>query len=329
MKATMKDVAALAGVGVGTVSRVINGVRVKDITKEKVTAAIKELNYEPDEYARGLKTNKSNTIALILPTIWHPFFSEFAYFVEDELSNRNYKLLLCNSDGNVEKEKEYIQMVKQSKVDGIIGITYSDVDKYISAKLPFVSIDRHFSEEVAYVTADNFVGGKIAAAELVKRGCQKLAYIGGTSPYPNETNNRKQGFYEFCLQEEIIPSTLDMFEPIANLEERLLHFFVTRPDIDGIFAVNDFMGLKVMAALKKLGKEPVKDYQLIGFDGVKMAVDQPLILSTIVQPVHEMAYHSVQTILAMISNETFDKRILLPVAFQEGTTTKSLIEKKE
>nr|HPR81618.1 LacI family DNA-binding transcriptional regulator [Enterococcus sp.] len=91
MKATMKDVAAVAGVGVGTVSRVINGVRVKDTTREKVIAAIKELNYEPDEYARGLKTNKSNTIALILPTIWHPFFSEFAYFVEVELSKRNYK----------------------------------------------------------------------------------------------------------------------------------------------------------------------------------------------------------------------------------------------
>ncbi|HBM5742511.1 TPA: LacI family DNA-binding transcriptional regulator, partial [Enterococcus faecium] len=71
MKTTMKDVAALAGVGVGTVSRVINGVKVKEVTKEKVMAAISELNYEPDEYARGMKTNSSNTIALILPTIWH------------------------------------------------------------------------------------------------------------------------------------------------------------------------------------------------------------------------------------------------------------------
>jgi LacI family transcriptional regulator len=322
MKATMKDVAALAGVGVGTVSRVINGVRVKDTTREKVTAAIKELNYEPDEYARGLKTNKSNTIALILPTIWHPFFSEFAYIVEVELSKRNYKLLLCNSDGNADKEKEYIQMVKQSKVDGIIGITYSDIDKYVSANLPFVSIDRHFSEEVAYVTADNFSGGKIAAIELIKRGCKKLAYIGGTSPYPNETNNRKQGFYEFCLQKEIIPSTLDMFEPITNLEEQLTQFFKSHQEIDGIFAVNDFMGLKVVDVLKKLGKKPISDYQIIGFDGVKMAADQSFVISTIVQPIQEMAYHSVQTILSMISNEEFRKRILLPVMFKEGNTTK-------
>lgn len=74
MKITMKEVAALAGVGVGTVSRVINGVRVKDSTYQKVQAAIKELNYQPDEYARGLKINRSNSIALLIPTIWHPFF---------------------------------------------------------------------------------------------------------------------------------------------------------------------------------------------------------------------------------------------------------------
>ncbi|KAF1305095.1 LacI family DNA-binding transcriptional regulator [Enterococcus saccharolyticus] len=324
MKATMKDVAALAGVGLGSVSRVINGVRVKESTRKKVYDAIRELNYEPDEYARGLKTNRSNTIALIIPTIWHPFFSEFAYFVEEALSQRNYKLLLCNSDGNVEKEKEYIQMVKQSKVDGIIGITYSDVDKYVSANLPFVSIDRHFSEEVAYVTADNYRGGQIAAQELIKRECQQVAYVGGTSPYPNETNNRKLGFYDECLKHRLTPTILDMPEPLQNLDEQLLAFFTSNPTIDGIFTVNDFMGLNVIKALAKLNKHPVTDYQLIGFDGVKMAIDQPLVLSTIVQPVIEMAYNSVETILAMILNEPFEQRKLLDVTFYEGGTTKKI-----
>ena len=143
-KATMKDVAALAGVGVGTVSRVINGVRVKDSTKEKVLQAIAELQYEPDEYARGLKMNRSNTVALILPTIWHPFFSEFAYYVEETLTKANYKLLLCNADGSSEKEKEYIQMVKQSKVDGIIGITYSDLTSISPLICPLSVSINHF-----------------------------------------------------------------------------------------------------------------------------------------------------------------------------------------
>ena len=130
--ATMKDVAQRAGVGVGTVSRVINRVPgVKESTLIKVNQAIKELNYIPDEYARGLKTKSSRTIALILPSVWYPFFSEFAYYVEKRLDKENYKLLLCNSNGNPTEEAKYIKMLKQNKIDAIIAITYSDIEQYI------------------------------------------------------------------------------------------------------------------------------------------------------------------------------------------------------
>lgn len=325
MKATMKDVATLAGVGVGTVSRVINGVKVKDSTREKVFAAIKELNYEPDEYARGLKTNKSNSIALILPKIWHPFFSEFAYFVEEALSKANYKMFLCNADGSAEKEKEYIQMLKQSKVDGIIGITYSDIDQYISSNLPFVSIDRHFSEKVAYVTSDNFVGGQIAAQELLSRGAKCLAYVGGNSPYPNETKNRNEGFKSFCASLGIETKTLDMLEPIEHIEQQLDAFFMENPAIDGIFTVNDFMALDVMRALKRAGKTAPKDYQIIGFDGIRMAQEQEFLLSTLAQPIAEMAQQSVELLIKMIVEKHPPERIVLPVKFIEGNTTRKKI----
>ena len=82
MKATMKDVAKLAGVGVGTVSRVLNNGSVKAATRQKVEAAMRELAYQPDFYARGLKMNRTNTVALILPSVWHPYFGEFAFHVE-------------------------------------------------------------------------------------------------------------------------------------------------------------------------------------------------------------------------------------------------------
>lgn len=324
MRATMKDVAALAGVAVGTVSRVINGIKVKESTRMKVESAIKELNYEPDDYARGLKMNRTKTVALILPTIWHPFFSEFAYYVEETLSEKGYKLLLCNSDNNAKKESEYIQMVRQSKVDGIIGITYSDIDRYVSAQLPFVSIDRHFSEEVAYVTADNYHGGQVAAEELIARGCQELVYVGGTSPYPNETSNRKKGFEDYCQAKNISLKILDMKEPFINLEEQLAFFFTNNKKIDGIFSVNDFMGLKIIKVLKQLGKYPPEDYQLIGFDGIKMAADQEYPISTIIQPVQKMAQSAVEILMGLISNQLIEKRSMLPIHFQPGETTINL-----
>lgn len=321
MKATMKDVAILAGVGVGTVSRVVNGIKVKDDTYEKVQEAIKTLNYQPDEYARGLKTNRSNTIALIIPSIWNPFFSEFAYHVEEALSDRNYKLYLCNADGKPEKEAEYIQMNMQNKVDGIIAITYSDIDKYISSNLPFVSIDRHFSEEVTYVVADNFKGGQIAAEKLIEKGCNNLAYIGGTSPFPNETSHRKDGFYEVCKVHQIDVKKLDMPEPILDLSQKVLSFLLENPEIDGIFTVNDFMALDVIKVMSFLGKTAPKDYQIIGFDGIKMAFDREYVISTIAQPIKKMAEASVDVLLRKIFKEKTEQRLVFPVHFRPGGTT--------
>lgn len=326
MKATMKDVAALANVGVGTVSRVINGVRVKESTREKVQSAIDTLNYVPDEYARGMKTNKTNTVAIILPTIWHPFFSEFTYYVEEYLSTKNYKLFLCNSESNPEKEKEYIEMVKQTKVDGIIAITYSDIDKYISSDLPFVSIDRHFSEKVSYVSANNFQGGQVAAEELIQRNCKHLCYIGGKNQHPNETNNRKDGFQQYCENKGFDVTSLVLEEPIQNLDQQLLDFFEKHDDIDGIMAVNDLMALNIIRILNHFGKKAPEDYQLIGFDGAEISEGHPLAVSTIVQPLKEMAMCSVDALFNLLENKNNTQRAILPVTFREGLTTKKTID---
>ena len=130
MSATMKDVAKEAGVALGTVSKVINNINVGQEYKIKVDEAIKKLGYEVDVYARGMKKQKTDTIALIIPNLLNPFAS-FAYYLEVELSKQNFKLLLCNSYGNAEKEVRYINMAKQNKVDGIVGITYSDIEKEV------------------------------------------------------------------------------------------------------------------------------------------------------------------------------------------------------
>lgn len=324
MKATMKDVAKLAKVGVGSVSRYINNIPVKETTRKKIAEAIKELDYTPDIYARGLKTNKTNTIALILPTIWHPFFSEFAYHVEAELEKRNYKLYLCNSDGKPEKENEYIQMVQQNKVDGIIGITYSDIEQYIFSSLPFVSIDRYFVEDVIYVTSDNAEGGRMAVRELEKRGAKHLAYIGGYQEIPNETKNRRKYFEIEANSRKIPYKVLDLLEPITDMQGQVENFLKDEPTIDGIFTITDMAALDIVHALEKLGKKVPEDVQVIGFDGLKMTRETDYIVSTIAQPVADMATTAVNLILQVIDGKEVQRRTVLPVSFQEGHTTKKL-----
>ncbi|MDF2884667.1 MAG: rbsR2 [Clostridiaceae bacterium] len=325
MSATIKDVAALAGVGVGTVSRYINNESVKESTRIKIEVAIKELNYELNEYARGLKMNRTNTVALILPTIWHPFFSEFAYYIESSLSTRNYKVYLCNSDQDSQKERGYIQMVTQNKVDGIIGITYNDIDQYISANLPFVSIDRHFTENVSYVTADNYNAGEIAVEKLIENDCKILAYIGGYSLYPNETVNRLKGFEECATKNQIQHEILYLKEPFKDLKGEVIKFIRRNPKIDGIFCINDFMALDVMEILEEIDINVPEDIQIIGCDGIKLSIGRKVILSTVEQPLQQMAEAAVKSLLHLINKEETSKRIILPVRYIEGNTTKNKI----
>lgn len=321
--ATMKDVANLAGVGVGTVSRYVNNPdSLKESTKVKVEYAISKLDYQPNEYARGLKLNKTNSVALIIPSIWHPFFSEFAYYVERTLENYGYKLLLCNSENNYKKELEYIKMVQQNKVDGIIGITYSDIDKYVKSNMPFVSIDRHFKEDVTYVTSDNEQAGILAATQLIKNGCKSLAYIGGIPVYKSEITKRASSFLKEAKEQKIKFSSLEIPEPIDKWEEKIEEFILSHPDIDGIFTINDYMGLDVKQCLENLGKKVPDDIQIIGCDGIKLSKDRQVIMSTIKQPVEEMAIKSVQSLLKIINHLPVEKRIVLPVTYIQGKTTK-------
>jgi LacI family transcriptional regulator len=318
----MKDVANLAGVGVGTVSRMINGTKVKNSTYRKVTEAIEALDFIPDETARGLKRSATNTIALIIPTIWHPFFSEFAYHVEKFLSQQDYKLYLCNSDGQSEKEVEYIKLVDQNRCDGIIAITYTDIENDISDGLPFVSIDRFFTHDVAYVASDNSRIGELAYEVLAENGTSHFAYIGSHNVFKNRTMERGESFEKAAFQSKVPFSKLDMIEPVIDNKAQIKKFLSENPSIDGIFAINDYEALDVLSVLDELGRSVPDDVQVIGCDGIKMSVERDYVVSTIKQPTEEMAKCAVEMVLALSCGKEILKERLLDVAYIQGSTTK-------
>lgn len=322
--ATMKDVAQRAGVGVGTVSRVINHVPgVKESTLIKVNQAIKELNYIPDEYARGLKTKSSRTIALILPSVWHPFFSEFAYYVEKRLDKEDYKLLLCNSNDNPTEEAKYIKMLKQNKIDAIIAITYSDIEQYIYSNIPFVSLDRYFDKKVSYVTSDNYEGGKLAARKLLEHGARSLAYVGSYSKYPNGTMLRRDGFRDYLENIGIDYKEIFLQEPVNDFTPYILEMLKVHPKIDGIFCHTDSLLLKLRKILNQYGYRVPEDIQLIGFDGMNLSSDLPLGISTIAQTVEQLANGAVDLVLRKIADPSLKNEAkMYPVRYVDGNTTK-------
>jgi len=321
---SIKDVANLAGVAVGTVSRVINNAgAVKPVTRNKVLAAIEQLNYIPNEVARNFKMQKSKMVALLLPSIWHPFFSELAYYIEDELDREGYKLMLCNSGGKPEKELYYFDMLQQNKVAGIVGITYNDIEDSVSSGIPIISIDRHFMKEITCVTSDNFGGGCMALRELVKAGAKKPAFLGSVPMAYSETMLRKQGFVHEANTMGVEPIVFEAESDDALLnDETFRQFLETHKDVDGVFAITDMVAARFIEIAKAAGLKVPSDIRVIGYDGIQ---DHPYfhpVLSTIRQPVEEMARTAVKLLLKKIGGESLDQETYrIPVTFRAGETT--------
>ena len=194
MSVTIKDVAKCAGVGVGTVSRVLNGG--ESVNEEKclrVQEAIKKLNFVPNRMAVRLRKNASGLLALLVPVINHPFFAKFAYFAEDEASKYGYSLLLVSSQHRISKEEEILGRIKRREVDGAIFVTHYEHKEESLKDCPIVSIDRQLGKEIPYVTSDNYEATKKAVEFLIEKGCKKielcpklgdLEWAEGTYPLP-------------------------------------------------------------------------------------------------------------------------------------------------
>lgn len=326
---TINDVAKLAGVSRGTVSNVINHVKVRPEYKAKVEQAIKELGYVPNAYARNLKSNRTHTVALILPTVWFPFFSKLTNDVEQELRRRGYKLLLCNSQNDYHLELEYVTMAKENQVDGILSITYSDIAPYVAdANIPMVAIERYFNSRIPFVSTDNFQGGVMAAKKLRELGCRKLAFVGRLSDENGVTKLRRDGFVSYCCENDIpyaeLYSSSGSQEFIREIDHFVKQEFQDGTPLDGVFAAADRYAEYLMDSLQAYNCPAIAGdtLQIIGFDGIKSHANDRIRISSMAQPVEEIAAYAVDTLCRQIAGEEVEHYKLFPVTFIQGKTTR-------
>lgn len=285
-----------------------------------------KLNYYPNEYARVLKSKKSNTIAVSVPSIWHPFFSEFVYHIENHLRQKNVRLMISSNNTDANTELEFLDMIRQNKVDGIIALTYHNIEKYISSNIPFVSIDRYFTEKVAYVTSDNYHGGEIAAEELIKRGCRHLGFVSAIAPQKNDTLKRKDGFIDKAQALGQDVAVFQRPEPILDYDQFFDDFFSAHPECDGLLMMNDQTALLLMNYLDKRGIKVPQELQVIGYDGFHYFEGYETNLTSIKQPIEEMAVAALDMLFDLIDGAEIGDPIVLPVTFKDGKTTKTIVE---
>jgi len=318
----MIDVAREAGVALGTVSKVVNNQSVGEDYRQKVEDAIERLGYRYNSSGRALRTNQTGVVALIIPSM-HPFYAMLTYHVNVALSQRNYRMLLFLTEEDYSKELECIQLAAENRVDGIIALTYNP-SLEIPSDIRFVTVDRFFNKDIPCVASDNFEGGRLAVHKLHELGCRSVAMLFSCSPLRNEPSKRRDGFVSAC-EELGLPYGIKVIEEgygYGPLDEYLAeHVHNGRLRFDGLFCGSDTLACHTRKTLKKLGLRVPEDVQLIGYDGVREFNNGDYLVSTIVQPIQEMAETCVSTIL---SND-FSSRpslICLPVEFADGGTTR-------
>ncbi|MBU1145242.1 MAG: LacI family DNA-binding transcriptional regulator [Firmicutes bacterium] len=324
--ANIKEVAKKAGVGIGTVSRVINNSGyVKKETREKVEKIIKEVKYYPNEIARSMTTQRNNIVAFLLPSSLHLFFGELLYHVEEELFKSGYKVMLCNSSEKIEKEIVYLDMLRNNRVDAVILLTNNDIEQYLDNTLPILSFDRRFTN-IPFVASDNYQGGILAAKRLIKKGCKNFMFIGDdaqgdNTPVITEVTKRRKGFIEYLANNGITN--------ITNIEYPLGDYFVNPeeiykmisvyPDVDGIFTVSDAVAYAVIKALEKMNKRVPEDVKVIGFDGGRSFLNLGKRITSISQSPQLIA-KAISSIITNFYAKKPIENIIIPVCFSEGET---------
>lgn len=325
MVVKLTDVAELAGVSPTTVSRVINH---KGYLSEKtitnVHKAMKQLHYQPNNMARSLQGKSTKLIGLIFPTLGSVFFAELTNFLEHELFVHGYKTIICNSENNPEKERDYIQMLSANQVEGIIAGSHNlNYEDYANVTAPIISFDRYLAPNIPIVSSDNYTGGHLAARELRKHNINKITIITGNDDKNSPTHLRIKGFKEELARENIIPDILSMGgKTTPVLKSGAIKEYLTKNKTEGIFCTDDMTALLVNNEAKVLGLKIPENLYLIGYDGVSFVRDYLPFLTTIEQPLTDLATLCVDLLEKRIQNHQvqLSRRYELPVRLISGET---------
>ncbi|MEB8093440.1 LacI family DNA-binding transcriptional regulator [Mammaliicoccus lentus] len=324
MKPKLDDVAKLANVSKTTVSRVLNkrGYLSQE-TIDKVYDAMEKLNYQPNTVARQLYNKKTNIIGLLFPAVSNPFFGELVEELEKKLYSQGYKVIIGNSMNDPEKEKNYLNQLLSNQVDGlIVGTHNQNIQQYQNENLPIVAIDRIMNQDIPVIESDNYSGGKQATERLIQKGAKKIIHTTGPDTLDTPANRRREAYEETMTYHGLQPIHYSVDFNISYTEKTGIfnQIFIDHPDVDGVFASNDVDALLIMQIAKKLNKNIPEDLLIVGYDGSKIMRNMFPNLTTIVQPIEEIANKALEVLNLRLEKQETLSEYILPVSIWNGST---------
>lgn len=322
---TIKDVAEQAGVGIATVSRMINGTGyVSESSRKRINEAIRELNFIPNERARNLSRKKTGIIGVIIPDFQTPFYAAFIRQVEIELYNYGYKTMVCNSVKTSDREKEYIDMLDRNMVDGIITCALSAENKvYQQIDKPIVSMDHDLGPEIPLIHSNHRKGGSLLAEYLVGQGCKKVIQIGGLFRVNTPSNDRYYEFEQVMNKYHISIRTLEMEwnrMDYAYYAKQFAQYTDEIREADGVFA-SDMGAIALYHFATDMGIKVPEQLKIVGYDGTDFTRMVKPVITAVCQDIPLLAYKCVETIIKLIQEEPdIDYHQITDVYLQKGGT---------
>lgn len=314
MASTIKDVAKLAGVGQATISSYINGGNVREKNKIKIEKAIKELNFEVNEIARGLKTNKTKTIGIIIPELDSNFYAEICMKIEDLLRNEGYAIIITDSRSNGKREDEAIDFLQKKRVDGLIIVPATNeskrIKKFMSLGKPVILLDRLLPnlKGCGCIVIDNLSATYMATNTLISKGHKNIGIILGPKEIYTSIE-RKKGYVNALKDNKI------------SINNKLIHhgnysipYGITaikdlikkNPNMTAIIFTNYDITVGGVIGLNELGVNIPRDLAVIGFDSYAFAKAVTPNLHIILQPLEKIAKSGTSQLLMRLKQDSKD-----------------------
>lgn len=342
--ATIKDIARICGVGVSTVSRAINNhPDINEKTKNLIMQTIAEHNYIPNNSARNLKRSESNTIAVLIKGISNPFFNNMLKVLEHEIHRNKYSFLLHRVEEQEDEIEVALLLEKEKRLKGIVflgGYFSHSEEKLNQLKVPFILSTGGVTEKIdkecySSVTVDDYKESYKMADYLCKLGHKRIAIIAAPPEEECIGKLRLQGYLK-ALEDNQIPcdpnlvrykrdNTLDTFSMKYGYEvtKELLQ---AEKEFTAVFAISDSIAVGACKAISEAGKKIPEDYSVAGYDGMDIAFYYIPSITTIRQPVEEMAEETIRILFDIMEYGSTNIRKDFPAELVIGQSTKSLIK---
>lgn len=327
---TIKDVARVAGVGVGTVSRVLNNYPgVSPETRTRVTNVIAQLHYKPNPIARSMISKRTDAIGVIVPFFTHPFQIEILQSIQVALARAEKELILYNVETPTQRDHYFSEVPMHQKVDGLLIVSLSPTEIFLARlhenDLPTVLVDA-YSPQLHSLVVDNMDGSYQAVKFLIEKGHQRIGFINGIRDDHftfNQANDRLIGFHRamseanLIFDPDLLIATAWKRQDAQKAAQQLLQHH-ERPT--AIFAASDVQASGVLEAARILHLKIPEELSVMGFDGIELS--EVLGLSTVQQPIQQMGKLGVDILIEQINGIPGEPKLIrLPTHLIERRTT--------